>query len=215
MPLIVLACLLIVIMFVRGTNVEGEEQYFKKVFEVESKNALYFLTPQEKSQGILIEFYAPWCGHCQNFKGSLLEIAEELTKGGKYRVGACDIVENAAMAGRFDVHEIPALFLYKNNQLYKYSGPFYATAVKNWAISEHSTVPPINYWLSPLGPFGKLKGILIHVGILIIDIVPKISHTLGMPDFVGAVVVSIILGMSILACTFIGVFIGISHVKND
>ena len=198
-----------------GSGLEAEAEYKGKVFEVNSRNALHFLSPQEKTQGILLEFYAPWCGACANFRAAYHEVAEELTLAGQYRVGACDIVENAAMAGRFDVNEIPALYLYKDGNLHKYAGAVYSTAVKNWATTEYASTKPLPYLMSPLGPFGRLKGLLIHTGTLLVDVVPRVSAYFGLPDYMGAVGVAVLLGLSILACTFLGVFVSVSHAKQD
>jgi hypothetical protein len=119
------------------------------------------------------------------------------------------------MAGRFDVNEIPALYLYKDGNLHKYAGAFYSTAVKNWATTEYTSTKPLPYLMSPLGPFGRLKGLLIHTGTLLVDFVPRASAYFGLPDYMGAVGVALLLGLLILSCTFLGVFVSVSHAKQD
>ena len=165
------ALFLLFIVCVSSEVVSPEDQYRGKVFEVTSSNAYDFLSPLS-GQGILLEFYAPWCGHCNNFRSAYEDVAAELTKKSKFRVGACDITANAAMTGRFDIREIPALYLYTNGELYKYSGPFHASAVKTWATKEYTNSAPLPTLQSPLGPFGKLKGLLIHAGVILTDFVP-------------------------------------------
>ena len=208
-----LLSLLLLCLTSSGSSVP-EDKYKGKVFEVTSQNAFEFLSTQDQ-QGILLEFYAPWCGHCQKFKSAYNDVAAELTNKGDFRVGACDITANAAMSGRFDVREIPALYLYRKGELYKYSGPFHATAVKKWATKDYVNNMPLPFWQSPLGPFGKIKGLLIHIGVVLTEFVPRFAEYFGLSTNAGAVVVAGLLGLSILSCTFVGVFFSVSHEKED
>ena len=193
------------------TETAGAISKYSGVFEVTSANAREFLD----ADAILLEFYAPWCGHCSNFKPAYQEVAAELTKNNAFRVGMCDITANAAMSGRFDVREIPALYLYKRGELYKYSGPFHASAIKTWAVKEFTNNAPIPMYLSPLGPLGNLKGLLIHGGVSLTQFVPNLSETLGIPEYLSIILIASGLGLSILACTFVGVFVSVSHEKED
>ena len=189
----------------------GVVSKYSGVFEVNSANARDFLD----AGAILLEFYAPWCSHCNNFKPAYHEVAADLTKNDAFRVGMCDITANAAMSGRFDVREIPALFMYKHGELYKYSGPFHASAVKSWANNEYANTAPMSLYLSPLGPIGNLKGLLIHGGVSLTQFVPNLSEILGIPEYFSIILIASGLGLSILACTFIGVFVSVNHEKED
>ncbi len=204
-------------MFFQGglASIVHDPDYSGKLNEVTSGNALNFLRPISKQQSIIIEFYAPWCGHCQQFRPVYEEIAKELSKDGEYRFGACDITQNGAMSGRFDIREIPALYLYKGGELFKYSGPFNAHAVKVWAKTDYKSLSPLPFWTSPLGPFGKLKGLFIHIGVKLVEFVPKLASRLGLPDYMGVVLIACALGLSILGCTFLSVYVNISHAKRD
>jgi len=165
--------------------------------------------------GIIIEFYAPWCGHCQTFRPAFDEIAAELGSKDEFRFGACDITVNGAMSGRFDVQEIPTLYMLRGGDLYKFPGPFQATALKVWILRGYKDHAPLPFWASPLGPFGQMKGLLIHIGVTLVEFVPKLTEKLGLPDYMGVILVASALGMSILACTFISVYISVSHAKQD
>lgn len=49
----------------------------------------------------LVEFFAPWCGHCKNLAPHWAQAATELK--GKVKVGAVDATVNTIVANRFQV----------------------------------------------------------------------------------------------------------------
>ncbi|XP_022821759.1 protein disulfide-isomerase A6 homolog [Spodoptera litura] len=55
----------------------------------------------------LVEFYAPWCGHCKNLEPHWAKAATELK--GKVKVGALDATVHQEMAGRFQVQGYPTI----------------------------------------------------------------------------------------------------------
>jgi len=55
----------------------------------------------------LVEFYAPWCGHCKNLEPVWAEVATELK--GKVKVGALDATVNTEMAQKYGVKGFPTI----------------------------------------------------------------------------------------------------------
>lgn len=55
----------------------------------------------------LVEFYAPWCGHCQRLAPEWKKAAKEL--GGKVVVGALDATVHTVMASRLQVQGYPTI----------------------------------------------------------------------------------------------------------
>lgn len=55
----------------------------------------------------LVEFYAPWCGHCRKFAKTWREVAHSLT--GHVRVGAVNCDENARLCERYKVTGYPTI----------------------------------------------------------------------------------------------------------
>merc|ERR1712018_1017852 len=60
---------------------------------------------------ILVEFYAPWCGHCQRLEPEWNEAAAQLKEktGGKVKVAKVDCTENQGLAQRFGVQGFPTI----------------------------------------------------------------------------------------------------------
>eukprot|EP01029_Cantina_marsupialis_P012791 TRINITY_DN2827_c0_g1_i1.p1 TRINITY_DN2827_c0_g1~~TRINITY_DN2827_c0_g1_i1.p1 ORF type:complete len:451 (+),score=165.42 TRINITY_DN2827_c0_g1_i1:37-1353(+) len=55
----------------------------------------------------LIEFYAPWCGHCKSLAGEWAQAADRLR--GQVKLGAIDATEHQALAQKFGVKGYPTI----------------------------------------------------------------------------------------------------------
>eukprot|EP01062_Namystynia_karyoxenos_P046965 TRINITY_DN3531_c0_g2_i1.p1 TRINITY_DN3531_c0_g2~~TRINITY_DN3531_c0_g2_i1.p1 ORF type:complete len:335 (+),score=134.33 TRINITY_DN3531_c0_g2_i1:77-1006(+) len=56
----------------------------------------------------LVEFYAPWCGHCKSLAPTFAKAATELR--GKAKLGAVDTTVNTELQKRFGVESFPTLY---------------------------------------------------------------------------------------------------------
>ncbi|XP_016106207.1 protein disulfide-isomerase A2 [Sinocyclocheilus grahami] len=64
---------------------------------------------------LLVEFYAPWCGHCRNLEPIYAEVAELLKNGSsEVRLAKVDIDEEKDFATEFDVGSFPTLKFFKD-----------------------------------------------------------------------------------------------------
>jgi thioredoxin len=63
----------------------------------------------------VIDFYADWCGPCQALLPTVEKLAEEYA--GKVDIVKVNIDEQRALAEKFGVRSIPALFFLEGNQL--------------------------------------------------------------------------------------------------
>lgn len=66
----------------------------------------------------LVEFYAPWCGHCKKLEPVFKEVAESLK--GKVNVAKVDVTQNRALGQRFDIKGFPTIKFFKDGKIYAY-----------------------------------------------------------------------------------------------
>jgi len=91
----------------------------------------------------LIEFYAPWCGHCQKFEPVYEKAAEYLQRSGSDVVLAnMDITQNDLPANvNFKFEGIPSLFLsLASGKVIPFKGPRSIEAVLDF-VHNHATSP--------------------------------------------------------------------------
>ena len=58
----------------------------------------------------IVEFYAPWCGHCKALKDDWETLARGM--GSVVRVGAVDATEQGEMAGSYGIHGYPSILFF-------------------------------------------------------------------------------------------------------
>jgi len=83
----------------------------------------------------VVEFYAPWCGHCQQFVGEYSKAAKALK--GVIKVGAVNADEHKSLGGRFGVRGFPTvkIFGHNKNKPEDYNGGRNAQGLVDAAVS--------------------------------------------------------------------------------
>ena len=68
----------------------------------------------ESKVSVIVDFWAPWCGHCVNLAPTLDEIAAE--KDGAVKVCKVNVDESQELAMEYGIMTIPAIFLFENGE---------------------------------------------------------------------------------------------------
>uniref|UniRef100_A0A8C5R2M2 Protein disulfide-isomerase TMX3 n=1 Tax=Leptobrachium leishanense TaxID=445787 RepID=A0A8C5R2M2_9ANUR len=72
----------------------------------------------------LVDFYAPWCGHCKKLEPVWNEVGAEMRiSGSPVRVGKMDATVHSGLASEYGVRGFPTIKLLKGEMAYNYRGP--------------------------------------------------------------------------------------------
>ncbi|XP_063357846.1 protein disulfide-isomerase A6 homolog [Cydia amplana] len=87
----------------------------------------------------LVEFYAPWCGHCKNLEPHWAKAATELK--GKVKLGALDATVHQSMAGRYQVQGYPTIKMFPSGKktsdsVEDYNGGRTSSDIVTWALEK-------------------------------------------------------------------------------
>ncbi len=63
---------------------------------------------------VLVEFYAPWCGHCRRMAPVIEDVARDYA--GRLRVVQVNVDENEQVPGRYGVTGVPTLIIFADGK---------------------------------------------------------------------------------------------------
>lgn len=124
---------------VEGVHVTEEEN----VLVLTNEN---FDTVVSSKPIILVEFYAPWCGHCQVLAPEYSKAAAILKNSSpRISLAKVDATAQEEVTKRFDVTGYPTLFIFKNGNKLEYDGPRTAQGIVDYMKQQadiNYTPPP-------------------------------------------------------------------------
>lgn len=129
--------------------------FLLKALSVEVLTSVEFYEKVGKNDDVwLIEFYAPWCGHCKRFMNTFDEIGEELK--GKVRVAKIDATSEVSIASVFQVQSFPTFFHINGKEVRKYKGRRKKESLIDFSLEGFKTEKTTSSFASPFGPFGRV-----------------------------------------------------------
>ncbi|MCJ1404674.1 hypothetical protein MMC11_007900 [Xylographa trunciseda] len=92
---------------VSSVNAEGIYSKGSSVLQVDAKN--YDKLIKNSNKASIVEFYAPWCGHCKNLKPAYEKAAKSLEGLANVAAVNCDDEDNKAFCGSMGIKGFPTL----------------------------------------------------------------------------------------------------------
>jgi len=125
----------------------------------------------------LIEFYAPWCGHCKKLEPEWNEAATSLK--GKIKVGKVDATVQTQLGNRFQIQGYPTIKIFapgpkSSSSIQSYDGPRDASSITSIALEKlesYGIVPDVEQLTNE----NQLKEVCKdRTGVCIIALLPHI-----------------------------------------
>ena len=200
---------------------EGDQQQQQNVGTVELRASNFDASVRDGSAW-LVEFYAPWCGHCKRFAPTYEKVAETLHAQSKadlakdpaartVKVAKVDGSADRALASRFNIRGYPTFFLVDGWDVYEYEGDRTLEDLVDFVTEDYVDYEPLPFLNSPFGPMGQLRAFFILAGSAAVSSFNWMVKEKGFSEVVAAM---IMMGVAISIGLFLIIFIGLLSVAK-
>ncbi|KAL7534174.1 hypothetical protein ACHAXR_005705 [Thalassiosira sp. AJA248-18] len=146
----------------------------------------------------LVEFYAPWCGHCTRFASTYELVAHQLhlkqdQPGAKRKVNVAKVdgAAERALSSRFGVHGFPVFFLVDGWTVREFEGNRSQENLVKFAMTDYENTEPVPFLFGPFGPMGQLRSMLMRSGAWAIGRYEYLTEKKGMSPLVAMAVLCV------------------------
>jgi protein disulfide-isomerase A6 len=88
----------------------------------------------------MVEFYAPWCGHCKNLTPHWKKAAKDLD--GEVKLGMVDATVHGSLGQKYEVKGYPTIKVFKNGKAEDYNGPREQAGIVDYARNIKKSFKP-------------------------------------------------------------------------